>query len=432
MNQGPFADAVQRFPRVRQSLLSTFDSCALSSRFQVDYEQGWSSHPAARGTIVHRTLARCIRMMVDNREAYVPVDMALAELDDVIRQADVETDEPFGDEIVSIPLREIAEARVTVKTWALYTSYPWEEIAGIEKRLETTVTYPDGDGGLVERALTGKLDLLLIEKNGEHARVVDFKDTWGIPTEKLGISRVSDDTSNVSEEGYFQQRFYGLLVLRHYARVQRVTLEETYPRYMSGAVRDRQGRPINPIRKATIDRSQLGDIEAEMSALVERFDRAHHTSKFRPAPGSHCSYCTRKEACTIFPSARNEGRIATPAEAERMAARLQVLKSLSREATGALRAWSNAHGDVPVKDAKRPRVYGPVVRQESVKPSPEQVRAAIKRGQDPADLFTTRDVVEFCVHSPEEQHPQVAAARAEEEALLAMERAAEARRVAAS
>lgn len=454
----PFPTAVERFPRLRQSWLSTFDNCALSSRFETEYGEGWSSHPAARGIISHRAIARCLAMMVKQHEPYIAVDVALDEVDDVIRQAEIGgLDEPFGDEIVSIPIREIAEVRVTVKTWALYTSWQVEDFAGIEKRLETTLAYPASqraagavvpdsqrereqtadwdidDPPMVERKVSGKVDLLLIEPSGEHAIVYDWKDTWGIPSERLGVVRIEDggppSANNISEEGYFQQRFYALLVFRHYPRVQRVTLREFYPRYASGKVLDKKGIPINPVREATIERVQLGDIVAEMSALVERFDRAYETGKFRPAPGSHCSYCLRPESCTIFPTAKSEGRISSEAEAERMAARLQVLDALKRQTTKALRAWSNAHGDVRVRDAKRPRVYGPVVRIQTKTPSASAIRAAVDRGQDPADLYESREVVEFCVHSPEEVHPQVAQARREEEALLAMERAAAARRM---
>jgi hypothetical protein len=226
---GPFPAAVERFPRIRQSWLSTFDNCALASQFETQFGEGWSSHPAARGQIVHRTLARCLKIMWERNEPYIPVDVALAELDDVIRQADVAIDE-MGDEIVSIPVREIAEARITVKTWAMHTSWPVGDFAGIEKRLHTTLSYPDGDGGQVARMVTGRLDLLLILESGEHAFVIDWKDTWGIPSERLGVTRVDAEDpfegDNISEEGYFQQRFYALLVLHHYPRVQRVTLQE--------------------------------------------------------------------------------------------------------------------------------------------------------------------------------------------------------------
>lgn len=423
----PFTKALEAYPRLRQSLLSDFDNCALSAKFEMQFEQDWTSHPAARGTIVHRVIARVLAEMEAQGTDTPDVGRTLAILDEVIRQHDVPMDgAPLGDEVITIPLREIAQCRITLTTWAMYTRWNVRDFAGIEKRLETTLAYPDEHGQVVERLVTGKLDLLLIEAHGEHAIVLDWKDTWGIPTE----TRAEYEDDEISQEGYFQQRFYALLVFRTYPRVQHVTLREFYPRYASGNVADRQSRPINPVREATVAREAMGDIVAEMSALVERFDRAVETGKFRPAPGSHCSYCVRPEACTIFPPARGVGRIASQEEAERLAGRLSVISALQKQTTGALRTWSNAHGEVEVRDAKRPRVYGPVIRQETRKPEPEDIKAALARGQDPTELYEKRDVIKFVMHSPEEQHPHAAAARREEEALLEMERAADERRKA--
>jgi len=427
---GSYTKAMERFPVIRQSALSVFDNCALLSRFSNEYEQGWSSHPAARGQIVHRAIARELEAMEADGSNAPSVDRALAILDEVICQHDVPLDgNPLGDEVVSIPLREIAQARVTVKTWALYTRWAVEDFAGIEKRLETTLYYPNRETGeMVERKLTGKLDLLLIEQHGEHAIVVDFKDTWGIPTE----TRAEYAEDQISDVGYFQQRFYALLVFRHYPRVQHVTLREFYPRFASGQVLDKKNRPINPVREATVDRHVLPEIEREMRALVERFDRAWHVGKFKPAPGSHCVNCPRAEACTIFPGARKEGRIASQAEAEQLTARLNVVEALQKQIIKALRPWANAHGAVPVRDAKRPRVYGPVVRTRIPRPTREQVEAHVARGGNPADLYKPEEYVRFCVHTPDEVHPHAKAAADEEEALLAMERAAEERKKARS
>jgi hypothetical protein len=38
----PYPKALERFPVIRQSALSVFDSCGLSSKFSTDYEQGWT------------------------------------------------------------------------------------------------------------------------------------------------------------------------------------------------------------------------------------------------------------------------------------------------------------------------------------------------------------------------------------------------------
>jgi hypothetical protein len=447
---GPYPTARERFPRLRQSLLSDFDNCALTSHFGLMFEGGWTSHPAGRGQLVHRTLARCLELMEEYGEAKATVDVALEVFEEVLAQRDypLDPDDPMGDHVVNLPLREIAEARITVKTWAHYQSYTVEDFAGIEKRLSIVLdAYPDTEGGeWIKRELSGKLDLLLIRD--DHATVVDWKDTWGIPSERLKIKggvivggydedEAAPSGPNISEEGYFQQRFYALLIFLTYPRIQRVTLREFYPRYASGAVLDRDNRPINPVREATVDRIALPEIEAEMRALVERFDRSREAYAkrrrrrqkeerarrvFTPSPGSHCYYCANPDECPIFPRARQEGRISSPEEAELYAGRLQVVRAVGRQIGKALRAFSNAHGNVAVKDAKRPRVYGPIVRVREEKPSAAQVTEAVRKGIPVESLYRRHEYVEFAVHTPEEEHPFARQAREEEEMLLAAEK----------
>lgn len=417
--RGPYPDSIARFPIVRQSLLSDADNCMLTSAFSVAYERGWSSEDAARGQIVHRTIAKALELLLEKAargeyEERIPVDVVVDDLlVQVIRQADVEMQsvDGLGEDVTGIPLRQIAQARISLKAWAANQRFTVREIAGVEKRLATVLVYPDPETGeAIYRTFTGKLDLLLM--HGDEAVVVDWKDTFGIPPE-----------SSISEEGYFQQRAYAKLVFDTYPRIQRVTLREFYVRYSSGKVQDRKGRPINPVREATVDRYVLPEIDGELNALVERFDRAHQVGVFKPTPGSHCSYCVRPTACPIFPKARRKGRIASRAEAEQAAGELVVARAAADQAADALRKWSNLHGDVDVKDAKRPRKFGPVVRQERRAPSLEEVRAATQEGRPLDELYVTKDVVKFAVHSPEEEHPFAKAAREEEEMLLAAEKA---------
>lgn len=466
----PYPTALERFPRLRQSVLSDADNCMLTSHLSLEHERGWSSSPAARGQIVHRTIARCLADLLgfgqaEGKAGYaepdtqVPVDVALEALEDIARQAEVPllSEDGMGDEVVGLPIRELAEARITVKTWAHYQAFSLRDFAGVERRLEATMHYPGVGGEAVERTITGKLDLLLLA--GTHATVVDWKDTWGIPGERLrkrdgmivggraerdparpmGAEAEAEatDRPNVSEEGYFQQRFYALLVFRNYPRVQTVTLREFYLRYASGAVLDAKNRPINPTREATIDRTELPELEREMAALVERFDRSRQAYEdalaagdpekrarrfFKPTPGSHCSYCSDADGCPIYPKARQVGRIGDQEEAELYGARLQVSRAVSAQIAKALRAWANVHGPVKIKDAKRPRVYGPVVRSRTIKPSVEAVEAARRRGTPLAELYSSEEYVDFCVHTPEEQHPFAAEAAEEEAMLLAAEK----------
>lgn len=421
----PYPTALERFPRVRQSLAGAYQNCPLQAKFDIEHRTGWNSHPAGRGTLTHRAISKSIDLMIEHEEWSCEPDVALEVLDEVQRQHDVPmlaTPESMGDSVVVVPLRELAEARVTVRTWAMYYRANPALLVGSERRFDTTLTYPDGAGGVVERIVTGQVDVLLID--GTTAIVQDWKDTWGIPSEKLGRAQIDEDGppsgDNVSVEGYFQQRRYALLILRNLPRIERVILEEIYPRYLSGKVLDRKGEPINPVRRAVVERSQLPEIEREMSALVEQLDRSVESGVWKPSPGTHCRWCCRPSQCTIPAEVRDDGMIPTLEEARRLAGAQQVLRRRSSMITRALRTWSDANGSatVEIADPKTTKVYGPVVRQETTKPDAAQVKEAFERGIDPSTLYVTRDKVVFALHRPEEVHPHEQAVR-DEERLLA-------------
>lgn len=422
---GPFPRAVEAHQVVRQSLLSTYDVCALATKFDLELRQGWSSHAAATGQILHRAFAKCLAEMVAHNETRVPVGVALTVLEECFRQHDVPmAGHPLEDHVVSIPLRWQAEARIIMRTWAGNSVWNPDQIASVERRLTAILRYPDGKGGHVDRGFTGKPDVLLID--GVIGTVLDYKTGWGIPSEgtQRSAEGLASEGDNISDEGFFWMRSYALLVFHRYPRLQRLVFREVYPRYLSGRAKDRKGRPINPVRQATIDRTDLPQIEQELSALIERFDRSVETGVWRPAPGTHCSFCPRPAACTIFPEARAEGRISSPEEAERVAGRLAVLDALKDQTTKALRSWSRAHGPVRIRNPKQSKVYGPVVRTRTMKPDAAVVAAHVAKGGKPEDLYVPEEYVTFVVHSPEEVHPHAAEAAQEEQVLLEMERAA--------
>lgn len=417
----PFPTAMRDLPRVRQSLLGKFDACGLTTKFSLEHEQGWSTPRAAGGTILHRAIARCLEVIEENGETAIPVELAMTIYDEIIRQADVPLDDGdgLGDSDIPVPTKEIVDMRVALRTWAAY-SPPWniDEFAGIEKRYDITLSYPDGHGGQVDRIFTTKPDLITIDATGEHATVWDWKSSWSLPPERSD----EDKDDELDEGGYFQQRAAALVAFRTYPRLQSVTTREVYPRWMSGKGVDRAGKPIRPYRDATLYRHLLPELEAEFSALIERFDRAYEHNVWKPMPGGICQWCANPGACTIFPQARREGAITSPEEAERVAGRMSAMAGLQKKNSAALKAWSQAHGDVPIRDEKRPKVYGPVVRQRTTKPTAAQVREAMAAGQDPTDLYVTKDVAVFAAHAPDEVHPHVQAVREQEQHLLEEQR----------
>lgn len=396
------SDPLELFPRLRQSTLATFDRCGLSAKFENEYQRGWSSHDQMRGRVFHRVAARCIELMADIDEPTIPVDVALSVLEEEIRMAGVDREcpscggeaVPAGDgrlacadcpkhwmtEFAALPAEQIAQLRISVITFASRNEFDVSKLVGVEERLRATVRYFRGDGTGVDRELSGQLDALFFD--GDTAIVPDWKDTFGLPPE-----------TGLSFGGYFQQRFYAFLVMMNYRAVQRVTLREHYVR-------------LTEIREATVDREELPDIEAELSALAERFDRAVSDDLWAPSPGKHCSFCPRPTACPIFPDARGEGAVADAETAERYAAEALVAKAAYDKRVKQIKAWANVHGPVAVADAKGRRAWGFVPQHVTVKPDPEdverEVQAARAEGREPdiAGLYRKRSQTRFTQFSP--------------------------------
>lgn len=402
MTDLPYPDAVEKHPRLRQSLLSSFDECALMTKFELTYRRGWDSHPQGRGTLFHRFAAKALQTMAMMGEPRIDPDTATGILDEVLRQHDVDDfcHEPYcelparvipekdrdedGRQLicdaghrhysgeVNVPTRERDDLRWIVRKWANDNEFDIARLVDVERRMEALVHYPHPDGGFVERLLTGQLDALFTDPHDPaHAIVLDFKDTWRLPA-----------PTEVSFEGYFQQRFYAFLVLRTFRSIQKVTLREFYVRYSEP-------------REATLTRQHMEQIESDVSALVERFDRAVQRNVWRPSPGRHCNFCARPQACPIPVHVRAEGRITSRADAQRLGAQLVVAEVVLKNTRAALQSYVDIHGPVPVKNSKGLTVWGYEKVKRKKNPTREQVQAAMALGEDPAKLFSERDGTRF-------------------------------------
>lgn len=400
----PYPKAVEQYPTLRQSMLSAFDLCALEAHFDLLYTRGWATHPQARGRVFHHVAARAMTEMNRQNEETIEVDVALAILHEVLRQDDLDRCCPecgnvnfgpvqegfrvcadghrFETEIVNVPLHSVKDLYWVVKKWAHDNSFDIKDLVAVEQRMSAKIEYPNPDGGTVERVITGALDALLVEGvDDDHAIVLDWKDTWGLPA-----------PAEVSFEGYFQQRFYAFLVMENYRTIEKVTLREFYVRYSEP-------------REATLYRHQLDDVRAELSALVERFDRAVESKTFVPTPGKHCSYCPRPTSCPIPKHVRGAGKIESQEDAERSARRLIVAKAIIGQETDALNEWALLHGPIPMRDAKGVRVYGhrPVTRVE--RPTRDQLEQAIREAGTTDSLnldslFVEKQGTRFEAHVP--------------------------------
>lgn len=341
---------LERFPTLRQSLAAKFDDCELSALFELKYANGWSTHPQARGTMFHRVAAECLRTMKEQDVESIPRGVALELLETALLQQGVAPRDR-----VRVPLRELPDLEMAVRKFAADNSFTVRNIIDVERRLEATLRVPHWETGEVyERRLTGQIDAL-IAAAGDEVIILDWKDTWQLPPER----DPDDDDPGVSYHGYFQQWWYGWLVLKCYPAVKAVTLREFYVRRTKK-------------REARITRQDLPKIEERLMYLVSAMDRAlasGHPKNFRlgtldrqgswkPSPGKHCAWCVASPRCPVEELARGDGGIETPEDAARWAARRTVAKAVHKKADEYLMPWADLHGPIPVKSAKGRRFLG--------------------------------------------------------------------------
>lgn len=359
-------EAMRRFPTLRQSLLSKYDDCPLSTYFDLRYSRGWSTHPQARGTIFHRFAAEFLRTLQVQGHETMPRDEAAQILVDVCRQRDTP-----AEDIVRVPMRQMPELWMAADKFAKDNRFSIDRLVDIERRYSAELTYDGPAGQRIVRTLTGQIDAMLFDPP-DGAIVIDWKDTWGLPPEpkdREPTGDEDDELKGLSYHGYFQQRFYGWLVMMNYPNVERVTLREFYARKTK-------------VRKATLLRSQLPSVEDELRILAEAFDLAvmqgapnlkadeegyvdiDALGRWKPAPGKHCGFCVASARCPIEEDARladtNTGTaVSTPEQAAKWAARLQVMDRVRDVAREACKGYVETSGrPIPVRWSKGRRVLG--------------------------------------------------------------------------
>lgn len=342
-------EVVRLFPRVRQSLLASFDDCELATLFRLRYENGWSTQPQARGTIFHRVAAECLRQMKEQDSETIPVGVALEILEEKLRQRDVPPEDR-----VRVPFRELPDLEKFVRKFARDNSFNVRNIIEMERRLETTLSYTIPETGeKIERVFSGALDALIYRPPDE-AIVIDWKTGWTLPPKRDEDA----EEPGLSYHGFFQQQAYAVLVMDNYPAVNAVTLREFY-------VYRTQARP------ARVTRAELPKIKHRLAILLEAFDMAVQSGEpknlhletleahghWKPSPGHHCGVCTASARCPI--DEMYKGSVRNAEEASRLAAVRQQAMSVAKMAKRRLDPYVAENGPVDVKHSKGRRVYGP-------------------------------------------------------------------------
>lgn len=373
----PLDEVVRLYPSLRQSLLSKHDDCPLSTLFELKFARGWNTHPQARGTIFHLYAAKVLQELREQRSETIPVGVAEAILVEACRQrTDSQGRAIPPEDVVRVPMRQMPELRMAARKFAKDNAFSWRKIVDIEKRLSAPLVYVDSNGEVRQRELTGQLDALLFEEP-DGAIVIDWKDTWALPPEPKerdadDFAGEDDELRGISYHGYFQQRFYGWLVMKNFSNVNRVTLREFYARKTKA-------------RKATLTRDRLPEVEEELGILVEQFDAAmaqgeppwpygwwptadggreldiERLGLWKPQPGKHCGFCAASRHCPIDEDARIEagGAITSWERAKRAAAELQVIERARKVLIDATKGFVETQGaPIPVRSSKGRRVLG--------------------------------------------------------------------------
>jgi hypothetical protein len=284
-------------------------------------------------------------------------------------------------DFVNIPAEQVKDLRWEVIKFATDNTFDIENLIDVEHRLNAPIFYPDENGRPVERLLTGQLDALFVAgEEDEEAIVLDYKSSWDMPS-----------PSDVSFEGFFQQRFYAFLVMENYPAIERVTLKEHYTRYSDQRV-------------ATVYRNDLDYVKQELAALTERFDRAFSEDNYPASPGKHCQVCSRPTACPIFNQVRVEGMITNATMAKKVADQANVARAAIKHREKALKAWSSVNGDVGINSTPgRERVWGYVERKRVSRPTKEQLeRELYLHGSHIKmdDLYKEQTITKYEQHRP--------------------------------
>jgi hypothetical protein len=356
------AEVFDAYPQHRQSLLSEADECMLRTKWRLEvaesydpeerHDRAWDTAEAARGILAHRYAAAILRTLWETGETQIPVAEALEVLYEVCEQRDV----PDAD-VVYLPARErrllrmfavrLVSQRGRLRTWRM------DRLLSVEERLWGAVSYTAPDGSTVKRTITGQPDAVLADPS-DGVVVLDWKTTPKAPAapnptkaNDEGDFYGDDVPGNVSYEGYFQQRVYGLLELANRPNITKVTLREVYPLDPDGL----------QVRKATVYRDDLERIERELGTVVQLLDRAlaggSGSKLWKPQPGKHCSHCPRPGACPIPREERRQGAVSSLGQAQEWAADAVVAKSVYEHRRVGLRAFHEQTGiAIPVESAK--------------------------------------------------------------------------------
>jgi hypothetical protein len=332
---------------LRQSSIARFDNCPLSLLLEAEAPEHQAGNMAARGTLFHRWVAIVLEEMRGKGWNQYPVEIGLEKLLNVLAQAVLEDDEA----VVHLPMAELRWLRVLVTKWCQGTmgggGFNAQRILEIETRMHMPLLVPDGRGGMYERVITGKPDVL-VNDPPDGIIVVDWKTGWAKPSAEREefVSNQKEDDTRLSDQGYAQQVIYGAMGLFEYPAVNRFTLREAYIMF-------------GEFREATIWRYQLERVLDVLGIIVSQLDQAFaegpDSDRWIAKAGIHCGICPNPRVCPIKDWS---GIPTTLEEAVLLAREWMVAAQVRKDRLPLLKGWVDANGPIEIDHGKGRRVVG--------------------------------------------------------------------------
>lgn len=272
-----------------QTFLRTQDKCDRAALLLLKHGGGAATHELNRGSLVHETIERLLRILKAEGEPTVPPEIARDVLYEVM------ADNPE----MQISAEERDSARYMIDHWARGTAWEPEKILGIEK----TLTLETGGFRVLIRPD------LLTEPEPRVLRVHDVKTAWPPDSEDFR-AQAYDANGNPRFAGNYQLLLgaviaaFGItddgLPLGNFNRFQLV-LE--FPRILREDGIDK--------REIEVDRLQVQSYRDDLDLQLRRLrEVCIGERKWQATSGNHCRECPAEVACPLPRVLRPESQMA--------------------------------------------------------------------------------------------------------------------------
>lgn len=272
-----------------QTFLRTMDSCDRAALLYLTYGAGAGSHELNRGSLMHETIERLERLLIEQQENTIPPEMGRDILYEVMRE----------NPRLQVSAFQRDELRYLIDHFCRGTYFEPERIIGIEKTLSLET------GGFRVQVRPD----LIEDMGGGVCRIRDYKSAWPPDSEDFR-AQAYDSQGNPRWAGNYQLNMaavvaaFGItddgLPLGNFSRF---ILDLEYPRILRSDGIDQ--------RRVEVDRLQLQSFKDDLDEQLNRLQTiCLDKRKWQATPGNHCRECPAEVACPLPRVLRPESQLA--------------------------------------------------------------------------------------------------------------------------